>query len=384
VRARAARAARALPWGAALTLTLTSALARRGWVSGPLWSLYEALSPALYLLLSLALLALVARGGRARLRRTAPPALLAASAGLALWSPAWLLRAEAPPAPPPHITLTTWNVARLGELAPPAGREEEAAARLRCVSEALAATPSDLIALQEVSRRRLSALEAHLDLRCAHIDYHGLGGGWRGGLAVCAPRVGAWRITRARDFALGGDWRALFAEVEAPGAGAGAPPRRLNLLNVHFSPLRIGARDVKSALRGGAGAVLGLLRQAGQNTARQTAQLDDLRRALETLRDPTLIAGDFNAPPHTALHRALQESLDGEWVDAWQEAGASFGATRYITPWLPLRIDFIYARAGTFEFGSAVVPRVECSDHLPVRARGWVRETPTRASGEES
>lgn len=363
-----ARARRAAPWGLALALTLTSAPARYGLVSGPLWSLYVALSPALYLLLSLALLALVARGGRARLRQTAPPALLVAAAGLLLWPPTWLLRAEAPHERPPGVTVTTWNVARLGELARPEAREEERAERLRCVSEALSATPSDLIALQEVSRRRLSALEERLDLTCAHTDYHGVGGERRGGLAVCARREGAWRITRARDFALGGDWRALFAEVEA---GEGAP-LRFNLLNVHFSPHRIGARDVKSALKGGAGAILALLRQALSNTERQTAQLDDLRRALETLRDPTLIVGDFNAPPHTALHRALRESLSGEWVDAWERAGASFGATRYITPWLPLRIDFIYALAGAFDLRSVVVPRVGCSDHMPVRLRGRV------------
>ncbi len=361
-------ATRAVAWGAALTLTLTSVPARYGWVGGPLWSLYVALSPTLYALLSLALCVGLIRGGRARALSRGAPALLVALVGLALWPPTWLARFEAPYSPPPAVTITTWNVARLGELAPKSGREEEGAERLRCVSQALSATPSDLIALQEVSRRRLSALERRLGLTCAHIDYHGLGGGWRGGLGLCARQEGAWRISRARDFSLGGDWRALFAEVQAPGGPSGAP-LRFNLLNVHFSPHKIGARDVKSALKGGAGALLGLLRQALKNTARQTHQLDDLRRALATLRDPTLIVGDFNAPPHTALHRALQESLEGEWVDAWEEAGASFGSTRYLTPWLPLRIDFIYALAGAFELRSVVVPRVSCSDHMPVRLR---------------
>ena len=361
---------------AALALTLTSVPARYGWVGGPLWSLYVALSPALYALLSLTLLVWVARGGRARLPRRAPPALCVAAVGLALWPPTWLARSEAPYEPPPAVTVTTWNVARLGELAPKAGREEARAERLRCVSEALSATPSDLMALQEVSRRRLDDLERRLGLTCAHTDYHGLGGGWRGGLALCARQEGAWRISRARDFSLGGDWRALFAEVEARGGGDGAAVR-FNLLNVHFSPHKIGARDVKSALKGGAGAILGLLRQAIKNTERQTHQLDDLRRALATLRDPTLIVGDFNAPPHTALHRALQESLEGEWEDAWEEAGASFGATRYLTAWLPLRIDFIYALAGAFELRSVVVPRVECSDHMPVRLRARVLSSPS-------
>ena len=77
-------------------------------------------------------------------------------------------------------------------------------------------------------------------------------------------------------------------------------------------------------------------------------------------------------PEHEALRRTVETFVEREinpHADAWEEAGASFGSTRYLTPWLPLRIDFIYALAGAFELRSVVVPRVSCSDHMPVRLR---------------
>jgi endonuclease/exonuclease/phosphatase (EEP) superfamily protein YafD len=240
------------------------------------------------------------------------------------------------------------------------------------VTRALQVESPQVIALQEVSLKRLNQLQESLHVSCKHVDYHGLGGRWRGGLATCVTQDSPWAISRARDFSLGGEWRALFVELKAHNAEA-----RFNVINVHFAPHGVGPSDLKEAVHelseGSSKALYALITQLIQTTQRQGEQVEELMRALNTLSDPTLILGDFNAPPHTALHKAFDEASDGGWVDAWREVGVSFGATRYVGGLLPLRIDFIYALRRAFDLGSVRVGVEPCSDHQPLHLRARLK-----------
>ena len=309
------------------TLCALTWLAHLSAATGPLLSLCVALSPLITLAwaLTLSLLAI-----KRRWRAHAAHALLSLLvSSLLLWSPTWLLRSEVPLeaslSDSPQLRVSTWNVARLGELAR-VNRRQRQQERLACVSEALREAHAEVFAFQELSHQRLKALESSLTLSCHHVDYHGVGGERRGGLATCVKRSSPWRVSRARDFALGGDWRALFVELyEERSTSAPTAKRRFNVLNVHFKPHKVAPHHIKEAMQelseGSPEALLALLSEVASTISRQEGQLEDLLQALKTLQDPTLIVGDFNAPPHTSLHKAFRELSEGAWVDAWREVG---------------------------------------------------------------
>ena len=81
--------------------------------------------------------------------------------------------------------------------------------------------------------------------------------------------------------------------------------------------------------------------------------LAGLRKNGSHPRFPTIVAGDFNAPPNDSVHRIMRK----EFTDAFATAGTGWGNTFHRS--LPLlRIDYIYG-----------------SDKLiPVRARTFTRE----------
>jgi len=357
--------------GATLSLMLAVLIAHQSGSGSERLSLFIALSPFLVLgwLATLGALSVTKRFRSPALAS----ALLCVTLGLINWPVGWIFRAELPLEGPPQLRVTTWNVERLGELDHSAQRRQTLNAKLTCVGDALGEMRSQLITLQEISARRVKALERAYQLSCEHVDYHGLGGSWRGGLATCAHRQGPWQITRARDFSLGGDWRALFVEVKPREASRTAG--RFNILNVHFSPNRLGASDLKQVAQelaqGSVEGLFSLLKQLAQNMKKQETQVEGLIKAINTLSDPTIIAGDFNAPPYTSLHRAFAKAGDGAWADAWAQAGVSFGATRYLGGWIPLRIDYMYVLKLGFELGSVRVSPATCSDHraLHLRAR---------------
>jgi len=368
--------------GASLSLMIFTLIAHHSGALHELSSFYVALSP-FFVFSWLSLLALLS------LRRSARHAalsslLIALPFALYLWPVSWLFRAESALAPPPQLRLSTWNVERLGELDFSEQRAETLKSRLGCVSQTLKGAESQLFALQEISKRRMRALERQMGLKCRHVDYFGVGGSKRGGLATCAALDSPWQISKTRDFALGGDWRALFVEVK--GSAKRGARGRFNILNVHFRPHGVSASDVQLAAEelahGSPKALSELLRRVVRNMRRQEEQVEGLLKAIGTLSDPTLIVGDFNAPAYTSLHRAFAEAGDGAWVDAWSEVGVSFGATRYFEKIIPpLRVDFIYALKRGFELGSVSVSAVSCSDHRPLHLRATLKGLGEPSSG---
>ena len=279
-----------------------------------------------------------------------------------LWPPLWLLRTPrvAKRVEKQVVRVSTWNVARMGELALK-DKKAKRQARLKCVQNTLNKTQSDLFAIQEISKSRVRDLESSMSLTCKHVDYYGTGYGHRGGLAICSNYGGDWKINFARNFQLPGRWRALFAEVENR---AVIPSMRLNLLNIHFLPHKISPRTIKNAVYedladGSIQKSVNLLKQTIQTTRKQEEQAEALMQVIQTFVDPTVIVGDFNSPAHSKLHWVLGQ----DWVDTWKKAGGDFGATRYFAGWLPFRVDFIYTHRQSFDVLSSFVQKSNCSDH---------------------
>ncbi|MCB9673760.1 MAG: endonuclease/exonuclease/phosphatase family protein [Alphaproteobacteria bacterium] len=265
-------------------------------------------------------------------RRSLPVVLGATLLAMAaLWGPALAARGQDAEGTP--ITVMSWNVRRLW------GGPDDGGDALRCAVQAIEAASPDVLALMEVSRDNVRALEKALGMRCVHGTYNAGGADRHGGLAACA-RGGTHLVDGAAlRFVDDEDWHYVAAEVEREG-------RVFNLLAVHLTPYRLGASQVAEARRTAAG-------QANQSAA--------LLERVARFQDPTVVAGDFNSTRDFYLHSALRTHL----TDVWERAGLGPGATKLAMDWLPLRIDYIYA-SDAFAVRDASVPQVGCSDHRPV------------------
>ena len=276
-----------------------------------------------------------------------------------IWIPGWFPRGAIGKSDP--VRVISWNVQRLGEFAPWLQVEEAEREALQCVANAILREDPDLVTLLEISARRLEDLADRASLTCVHTPYLGEGPSV-GGLAACV-RGDEWTLTQARDLPLPPDWRYVFAELERG-------DRRLNLVSIHLRPPGISGEELRETLGGLADGepepLLDLGRTLRSTTRAQDREVAELLADLQTFRDPTVVAGDFNSTPDTAIHATLRKTL----VDSWMKSGLGLGATRTFGDWLPLRIDFIYLR--DLVPGSATVLDDPCSDHKGLVATvGW-------------
>lgn len=299
---------------------------------------------------------------------------------LVAWPPSWLARkifhrpdTQLTQVTPKHrLHLMSWNVQTMGVLVPNPSdsgikRSQLIRESRRCVHETIkriereAGASLDIFAFQEVTNTGLQALESALNLRCQFISYKA---GpkvktSKTGLGICDRDGGAWRLNYARNIVMHGDgnWRALFSEVSSTQASN----LTFNLMNVHFKAH--GLEDIKHKV-----AALDfdeVLSQIAKTSKKQRIQADGLLSIIKHYHDPTLMMGDFNAPPHVGAHPLLQN----EWTDVWRASGSTFGATRYLNPFLFFRVDFIYSKRDTFNLVDSRVTSSDCSDHLPLSAR---------------
>jgi endonuclease/exonuclease/phosphatase family metal-dependent hydrolase len=259
------------------------------------------------------------------------------------------------------VELMVWNLGRLGAFADPdEPRCEPAAAREGVLSSIRDAQP-EVLALLEVSGRRLEVLAEELALDCEQIDYYGRGGKGTGGLAVCVAREGPWEITRGRDLPLPPGWRYVFTELSDG-------ERTFNVLALHVLPYGVTMREVERALgaaaQGELGPLAAVLTQMEEAVATQAEQIAEVHGLVSGFEDPTILAGDFNSTPDSAIHATLRRQL----ADVWHEVGRGAGTTRVVDGWLPLRIDFVYttpelqARAAEV-MDCRCAEDLECSDH---------------------
>lgn len=266
---------------------------------------------------------------------------------------------------PAELNMLTWNLAGLGRWG---GGDSP-----RCSTEdvtpeviaTLSAQQPDALVLLEISQTRLSALTEALSLTCEQIDYLGTGGEAHGGLAVCVPDSSDWSITASRDLELPPEWAYVFAELTRE-------DQRLNILAVHLVPLGVTTDDLAAAVEalhaGDRAPARTFLSTAAAAAARQAQQAQALQAVLQQLSDPTIIAGDFNSTPDSAIHHDLRRTL----TDAWDHAGWGLGSTRTVGV-LPMRIDYIYTTdplrvRGIDTFDCRCAGDRLCSDHRGLTA----------------
>ncbi|HEX5444152.1 MAG TPA: endonuclease/exonuclease/phosphatase family protein [Pirellulales bacterium] len=102
------------------------------------------------------------------------------------------------------------------------------------------------------------------------------------------------------------------------------------------------------------------------NLARRDRESADLRRWIDTLEGPVILAGDMNLPDESAIFRRDWS----DFSDAFGAAGLGYGYTYGYTTsgkWYGIRIDHILAGAGFRVERAWVGPHVG-SDHRPVLA----------------
>ena len=272
------------------------------------------------------------------------------------------------------IRVVSWNVGRLGESS--LRRAETIPARLRCAVDQLSKRPFDLLALQEVSARRIAALQVELALSCRQVDYNGRGDLDAGGVAVCTPREGRWRLIGGQPLQLGEDWYGLFGEL-SDGVN------RLNLISLHLHPPRLKLRSVIQALlQVFSGELEPIQRQWARlerNSVLQAREIIRLIEQVDSFSDPTIITGDFNSAPGTKAYAPLELS----WSDGWRLRRFGLGATRWQGV-IPTRIDQLYLPHQSVHLREIEVLPSDCSDHLPLTATLSFRAamTKTQGSGE--
>lgn len=284
-----------------------------------------------------------------------------------------------PEQPSATVSLSTWNLARLGT-----GQQNK---EWRCnqddAQRAAAATlqqnNTDVFVLLEISAARLDHLKRELKLTCEQTDYFGTGDSQESGLAVCVRQDSQWQITRERTLELPEEWTYVFAELST----REDTPTVINVLGIHLKPLGITTDKLSPVLKSPpkqwAHGLTPLLQEMSTSAQIQWDQADRIREQVETgFKDPTVIAGDFNATPDSAIHYRFRRSF----TDAWEQGGWGIGATREVG-WLPLRIDYIYTTndvttLGVDTFDCFCNPSQRCSDHRGVSSQLSIPTVDTR------
>lgn len=283
-------------------------------------------------------------------RRT-PPLVLAASAltVLVLWAPGWASNAEVEEGPP--LRVVSWNVQRLwGKHPDPKG----------CIAAALAPLDAHAVVFLEISEGEAQDLAKRLGMSCTHAPYGAADNRRSSGLATCVRPPWRIRSSAPQRYVDGDNWQYLRTEL-ANGETV------VNLLAVHLTPYRA----TEAMLEGGWEGAWRALTSGEPVAESQGRQSQALVEHLQTLSDPTIVAGDFNSTRDAAIHARLRDHLR----DAWEVAGTGFGATVAVGDQLPLRIDHVYV-SDRLAVADAQVPQTDCSDHKPVSISLTVRSAP--------
>lgn len=258
------------------------------------------------------------------------------------WGPAWPDHG-APPRDD-DLTVMTWNVRRLW------GGADQRTSPAQCVTDTVLTHRPQVLVLQEVTTEDLRTLSGTLPLSCVHATYRAADGPGAAGLAICTHGP-TWTITseKERPYTGAEDWQYLFSELASG-------ERRVNVMAVHLHPYRV--------LHDPLGAVATASTRVPLASFAQQTQTRAVLDRITALRDPTLVAGDFNSARDTPLHARMRRYLS----DTWEHGGTGYVGTVDLLDLLPLRIDYIYATPELRTVDS-VVPHVGCSDHRPVVSR---------------
>ena len=256
------------------------------------------------------------------------------------------------------IPIMTWNIQGLDTLTDP----KDTCAIDFLQSWLKAEHANSTLLLQEVPKSAVNRLEQELNLQCTWNSYFNHS---KIGLLVCARHDWRFRFENHRTMDTGSSYG--FQQVElSQGKGY-----RFNVLNVHMPSLAMVARKqgirtrrtIVETLKANPNPKTYFHLLTAQHKAHKSS-IDRIADLTQKLKDPTVIGGDFNAPPTGSVHDVL---TDIDMRDSHKEVGSSWGFTTERFGLLFNRIDFLYGSKELAWFGRSVVHNdIDCSDHFPV------------------
>ena len=232
-----------------------------------------------------------------------------------------------------------------------AGRDAAGVDNLARVAELVRELDADIVLLQEVDRRTERSGRVDQPAELARLTGYGAAFGrtldYQGGEYGIAV-LSRWPIVRDT---------LVHLPVEPPQARAGGS----------YEPR--GAQRVTVAAPGGAIAVVNTHLDASRDDGWRRQEIRTVLAIADSLRAsglPTLVGGDFNSTPESAVHAA---AIGAGLRDAWRQCGRGDSLT-YPASTPVKRIDYLYL-GGAATCDEATVPPSQASDHraLFVRVR---------------
>lgn len=211
------------------------------------------------------------------------------------------------------------------------------------VADFLKSTDADLIFLQEARQTTRGDKPDPVPVIIRELD------NWnyiRGGSGDELMILSRFPFTGYGEKKLGNFRKCLTGTVNIAG-------KETKVINVHFSTAKKGGSLLMSGI---------YFPEYLQHTADVRKEQTDALE--EILRDgkPTIMAGDFNTPPGSKIHKSFKKHL----TDCFNKKGSGFGLT--FSSWKPdWRIDYIYV-SRDFDVKNCRVIKSKTSDHLPVEA----------------
>ena len=210
------------------------------------------------------------------------------------------------------------------------------------VADFLKGSQADLIGLQESRQPMDTRFEDPTPIIKETLSgYQSARGGHRGELLS----LSRFPIISSQEHDLDGYSPCLEIIVDANG-------RQLRFLNVHVL-----TGDPKGVLKGKPKQRTNFLSVSAKSRRDQTAAL---RQVLAQSQLPTILVGDFNSPPGSALHQSLASVMQ----DSWAQKGLGFGLT-YRSDRPLWRIDYLWA-SPNLGVENCYVLKTQLSDHKPL------------------
>ena len=220
-----------------------------------------------------------------------------------------------------------------------------------------------ILIVQEVPQNKVRSLEQKLGLSCSFQTYEP---NWTLGSMVCSDK--AWSVKRFKQRPLDNNgYRYLFAELTDKES-----KQKMNILNIHLQSLAKVAmednvprsNDIVTSMRLALAhprKYLGILTDQNIEHKESILKIGSTQTAL---KDPSIIAGDFNTPPQVPIHKMMRAL---HLTDAHLEKGNGWGFTIAKFGLIFSRIDFLYATEQLDWAGRTQTHTdITCSDHYPV------------------
>lgn len=144
----------------------------------------------------------------------------------------------------------------------------------------------------------------------------------------------------------------------------------VRFINVHLASFYFDVKDFEALKQANVNDIkelrfrfISVVKSLFKGFSRRSKQLKTLKAFLKESPHPIVLCGDMNDTPASYTYRVLNHSLD----DAFSAAKRGVGRT-YVDSWFPLRIDWVFFDASTFEpiHYEVLSKNQYLSDHRPV------------------